>query len=338
MQVELKQGVSSLLELQAPWLELWSHACNPEVFLHPFWALSWWNHYGQAREPYLILVRDGAGALVGLAPFCRTQTTPEVLEWIGNTELSDTMDFLVRSGMEVQVMAALEKGLKKLLPVGHQLDLHCVPEGSPTLEELNEMLSQGWDVRIDLEEFSPWVELPETWEEFLLSLTSHHRHEIRRKMRKAEKDLEAGFAMVNPEDGWDKAMEHFFRLHRLSQPQKAVFMDEKRESFFCEMAKTFATEGLVRLTELRSVQGPIASSISFVKGRTWALYNSGFDPRYKQYSPGIVLVAHTIKRAILEKLKVYDFLRGREIYKYDFGAKDRLLFRLRLKPRPEAPP
>lgn len=284
----------------------------------------------------MILVWDEAGSLAGLAPLCSSHMAPDVFEWIGGTELSDTMDFLVRSGREAQVIAVLEKGLRKLLPAGFQLDLHCIPEGSPTLEELNEMLNQGWDVRIDLEEFSPWVELPRTWEEFLQGLTSHHRHEIRRKMRKAEKDLEVDFVVVNPENGWDKAMEHFFRLHRLSQPQKAVFMDENRESFFYEMAKIFATEGMVRLTELRSHQGPIASSISFVMGRTWALYNSGFDPRYKHYSPGIVLVAHTIKRAIAERLKVYDFLRGREIYKYDFGAKDRLLFRLRLRPRPEA--
>lgn len=336
MQVEVKRGISSIHELQASWRELWKHASNPEVFLHPLWALSWWSHYGQGREPYLVLVRDETSGLAGLAPLCSSHTAPEVLEWIGGTELSDAMDFLVRSGMEVQVMSFLEKGLRTLLPAGLRLDLHCIPEGSPTLEELNEMLSQGWDVRIDLEEFSPFVELPQTWDEFLQRLTSHHRHEIRRKIRKAEKDLGADFALVSPGNDWEKALEHFFRLHRLSQPQKAVFMDENRESFFYEIAKTFAAEGMVRLTELRSRQGPIASSISFVKGSTWALYNSGFDPRYRQYSPGIVLVAHTIKQAIAENMKVYDFLRGREIYKYDFGAKDRLLFRLRLRPRPEA--
>ncbi len=333
--MEVKIGSSSIEELQAPWLQLWSQASNPWVFLHPLWALSWWSHYGQAREPYLIVVWDETGALAGLAPLCRSHRTPEMVEWIGNTELSDTMDFLIRSGMEVQVMAALERGLRKLLPPGLQLDLHCVPDGSSTLEELNEMLHHGWDVRIDLEEFSPRVQLPGSWEEFLQQLTSHHRHEIRRKMRKAEKDLEAKLVVVDPADGWETALEHFFRLHRLSQPQKAAFMDPQRESFFCHVAKIFAREGMTRLAELRSTEGPIASSISFVQGCTWALYNSGFDPRYRQYSPGIVLVANTIRQAISERLKVYDFLRGRELYKYDFGASDLLLFRLRLKARSE---
>jgi CelD/BcsL family acetyltransferase involved in cellulose biosynthesis len=335
LRVEVLREFSCVGELEAPWRELWDHASSPSVFLHPLWAVSWWNHYGQAMEPCIVLVWDESGSLAGLAPLCWSQKAPGVMGWIGDTELSDTMDFLVRSGKEVQVMGAMDRALRKLLPGEFQLDLHCVPDGSPTLEELNEMLSQGWDVSIELEEFSPRVELPASWEEFLEGLSAHHRHEIRRKMRKADKDLATGFVVVEPGDGWDRAMEHFFRLHRLSQPQKAAFMDDRRESFFCQIAEVFGREGMVRLSELRSMEGPIASSLSFVQGRTWALYNSGFDPRYRQYSPGIVLVAHTIRQAISENLTLYDFLRGREIYKYDFGASDHLLYRLRLSPRPE---
>ncbi len=335
MHIELRRDISSMESIQESWLELWNHASNPEVFLHPLWTLAWWKHYGQGREACLLLIWDEHSTLAGLAPLCRSQRTPEVVEWIGSTDLSDSMDFLIRKGLEHKVMAALEKGLRKLLTNRLHLDLHCVADGSPTLEELNEMLSQGWDVRIELEEYSPRVELPHSWEDFLQRLSSHHRHEIRRKMRKAEKDLQATLAVVDPSEGWERAMEHFFRLHRLSQPQKAAFMDEKRESFFLDVAGSLARQKMVRLAELRSLEGPIASSISFVQGRTWALYNSGFDPRYRQYSPGIVLVAQTIKEAISEELEVYDFLRGREIYKYDFGAVDRLLYRLRMKPRPE---
>lgn len=187
MHIEVRDDISSMESVQESWLELWNHASNPEVFLHPLWTLAWWKHYGQGREACLLLVWDEHNTLAGLAPLCRCQRNPEVVEWIGSTDLSDSMDFLIRKGLEHKVMAALEKGLRKLLTNGSHLDLHCVADGSPTLEELNEMLSQGWDVRIDLEEYSPRVELPHSWEEFLQRLSSHHRHEIRRKIRKAER-------------------------------------------------------------------------------------------------------------------------------------------------------
>lgn len=333
MHIEVRRDTRSLEELEAPWRELWSQTTSPVIFLHPLWARSWWSHYGQTMELYVVLVWEEGGRLAGLAPLCRSKRDPGALGWIGGTELSDTLDFLIRSGLEAQVMAAFERALLGLLDSVGELDLHCVPEGSSTLEEVNDMLGSGWDVRIDLEESSPWVPLPGSWEQFLQRLSGHHRHEIRRKMGKAQRDLEAQFRVVEPGDGWSQAMENFFRLHRLSQPQKAAFMDERREAFFGEVAELFQKEAMVRLSELRIQEGPIASALSFVHGRTWALYNSGFDPRYRHYSPGIVHVAHTIQRAIAEGLSVYDFLRGREIYKYDFGAKDRHLFRLRLRPR-----
>ena len=128
-------------------------------------------------------------------------------------------------------------------------------------------------------------------------------------------------------------MNAFIHLHRVSQPQKALFMDPRREAFFDDMGKAMAREGILRLAWVESRGKPIASVVSFVYGKTWGLYNSGFDPEYREFSPGIVLVAHTIQRAIEEGLEVYDFLRGPEPYKYDFGAKDRDLFRLRLSPR-----
>ncbi len=57
------------------------------------------------------------------------------------------------------------------------------------------------------------------------------------------------------------------------------------------------------------------------------LYNSGFDPQVREASPGLVLIAHCIEDAIRLGLREYDFLRGRERYKYDLGGRDRVVYR-----------
>ena len=44
-------------------------------------------------------------------------------------------------------------------------------------------------------------------------------------------------------------------------------------------------------------------------------YQSGFDPAYSKLSPGTVMIAHAIRRAIEGGYTTFDFLRGDEAYK-----------------------
>jgi CelD/BcsL family acetyltransferase involved in cellulose biosynthesis len=56
---------------------------------------------------------------------------------------------------------------------------------------------------------------------------------------------------------------------------------------------------------------------------TFAGYQSGWDPTLARHSMGSVLVMHALERAADEGAHTFDFLRGREPYKYRFGARDR---------------
>ena len=56
-------------------------------------------------------------------------------------------------------------------------------------------------------------------------------------------------------------------------------------------------------------------------------YLAGFDPRYKPFSPGTLLIAYTIESALAEHCKTVDFLRGNEAYKYFWGAQDQPTYR-----------
>jgi CelD/BcsL family acetyltransferase involved in cellulose biosynthesis len=328
--VERYQNADALWELERDWRELWHRCHSPVVFLHPLWAQAWWKHYGGGREVHLLGVRDERDNLLGLAPLCRKTDSGAPLEWLGGRDLSDSLDFLSWKGREMAVLNTLDRSLRLSGPKGAALDLSFVPEDSATLAEENTMLQAGWDVEVTREEVSPWVSLPGSWDLFLQNLTGKHRHELRRKMGKAQRVLNASFHVLEDMTGWAEAMEDFFRLHRMSQPEKAVFMDQTRKSFFEDVGQMFQGEGMLRLSWMEAAGNPIASAISFVHGGKWGLYNSGFDVEYRECSPGIVHVAYTIQRAIQEGLRAYDFLRGSEPYKYDFGARDRDLYHLRL--------
>jgi CelD/BcsL family acetyltransferase involved in cellulose biosynthesis len=56
--------------------------------------------------------------------------------------------------------------------------------------------------------------------------------------------------------------------------------------------------------------------------RRFYYYLAGFDPELAQLSPGTLLLGHAIEQAIVEGCRVFDFLAGREPYKYRWGAVD----------------
>jgi CelD/BcsL family acetyltransferase involved in cellulose biosynthesis len=64
------------------------------------------------------------------------------------------------------------------------------------------------------------------------------------------------------------------------------------------------------------------------------LYNSGFHPDHAALSPGLVLLAALVRDAIARGKRRFDFLRGEERYKYEFGPTAEDVYRVRV----EGPP
>jgi CelD/BcsL family acetyltransferase involved in cellulose biosynthesis len=59
------------------------------------------------------------------------------------------------------------------------------------------------------------------------------------------------------------------------------------------------------------------------------VYNSGYDPEVARLSPGIVLAADCIRRAMERGMTVFHFLRGQEDYKYRLGGKEEKIYQIK---------
>lgn len=55
-------------------------------------------------------------------------------------------------------------------------------------------------------------------------------------------------------------------------------------------------------------------------------YISGFDPAFSSVSPGKLVVAAALERAIEEGATALDFFAGLELYKYEWNAVDQPRF------------
>ena len=76
---------------------------------------------------------------------------------------------------------------------------------------------------------------------------------------------------------------------------------------------------------------PVAVSMCFDYNDTLHLYNSGFDPRYRALSAGLLCKVLSLKDAIERGRQKYDFLKGAETYKYRLGGREVPLVRCRIE-------
>ena len=174
--------------------------------------------------------------------------------------------------------------------------------------------------------------LPDTWEAYLAALSGKQRHELTRKMRRLEREVpEARVLGLATRAEVEARFDDFLVLHRRSRVGKARFMDERMEAFFRRVATALADQGGLRLWLLDAPGGPLAAFLCLEWDGTVGLYNSGFDPARAALSPGVVLLAHIIRDAIARGMRRFNFLRGEERYKYEFGPTPEDVFRVTLR-------
>ncbi|MDB5512048.1 MAG: hypothetical protein JWR08_1531 [Enterovirga sp.] len=149
-----------------------------------------------------------------------------------------------------------------------------------------------------------------------------------RKLRMAQNRVgRRGGVVSEPEPGGiDRFLDELVRLHGArwnGRGQDGVLADEAVRRFHAAALPALAAAGLARLFTL-SIEGAVVGAYYGVLHRERACaYLGGFDPDFAFESPGTVLIGHAVADAAARGARVFDFLRGQEGYKYEWGAQDR---------------
>jgi CelD/BcsL family acetyltransferase involved in cellulose biosynthesis len=330
----------SLFDRLAPeWNNLLKRSDANLIFLTWEWQSTWWRAY-EAGALWVLTVHDEHNRLVAIAPWF-IQTKPDgerVVRTIGCVDVTDYMDIIVDHDHVDAVQRSLAQYAWDNRDQFDRMNLCNVSEHSRTFATFPQHLSSaGFDAEPVLQEVCPVIHLPDSFEAYLESLDKKQRHEIRRKLRRAENEAELNWYTVDSTHDFEQQVEVFFRLMASSQPSKAEFLaDARNERFFRSILRVAYECGWLRMTFLEVDGQPAACYCDFVYQDSVLVYNSGLDPNYVPHlSTGIVLLAYNIRRAIEDGLKLYDFLRGNESYKYRMGAQDTRVYML-LARKPES--
>jgi hypothetical protein len=219
------------------------------------------------------------------------------------------------------------------------IDLRRFRQGDPVLPALaaafrDHAHEQGWQVDVEQEDVCPVIDLDGigNWDDYLATLDKKARHEIRRKIRRAEA---TGNVRYELSDLGPEAVNRFIKLHQARWGDEGLFPHteggERSRRFIHRLAELEAAEGSSAQLQIGSVSvgdQVIFATLGFDDGTRTYFYNAGMDPSARELSPGVTGTAEYIKDRLEAGRKVFDFLRGEEPYKYEWGAADQPIYRL----------
>jgi CelD/BcsL family acetyltransferase involved in cellulose biosynthesis len=231
------------------------------------------------------------------------------------------------------------------------VDLRRLRTGDPAVDALAAALGargtgEGWTLNLEREDVCPVATLPETggFDAFLAGLDKKERHEIRRKVRRAAAagDVELAESAEPLAD-----LGAFIDLHQRRWGAEGLFPpttggDQSRR-FVRRLVECFAerlgtgcgetTHASLHLSFLTVGGRRVAAALHFETADSLLYYNAGIDPDARALSPGVVLTERLVRLAIERGKRRFDFLRGDEPYKYEWGARDEPIQRLLVRRR-----
>lgn len=336
MKYTLINTTENFKKLAPAWNDLLSQSINNLPFLRHEYIFAWWDSLGGGEwdtGELAIVTAERDGELVGIAPlFLSIYKNARTLLFLGSVEISDFLDLIVREEDLPDFLTGLLDFLDSdATPAWEALDLQNILDHSPTLNLLREeSAARGWGFVQEKLQPSPYVPLPGDFDEYLAGIKKKQRHEIRRKIRRAESDeREVSWYIVDDESKLDKNIEACCQL-MAQDPEKQAFLTKIMKSQMKATVHAAFQAGWLQLAFLEVDGEKAAGYFNFDYGNRIWVYNSGMDIRFRDLSAGWVLLGYLLEWANEQGREEFDFMRGDEDYKYRFGGIDRFVMRARL--------
>ena len=157
---------------------------------------------GKQAELVLISASEN-GKLIGIAPLFKAEYDGRAaLLLVGSIEVSDYLDLIVRPEDLPRFLSGLFDFLGQSGPCGGlPFDWYNLPDASPTLAALKaESEKRGWTYREEIYRPTPRISLEGGFDAYLAGIDKKQRHEIRRKMRRADRERSAAVHFYIVED------------------------------------------------------------------------------------------------------------------------------------------
>lgn len=316
----LAEWHESFAAVEREWDAL-ADATASSPFLRPGWLGAWWSSFGRGRPTVLAVRRDGA--LVAVLPLQRGHgSLRSMANW------HSTSSGLLATDSE----AALALAHALFDAAGRSLAIPFLEHGHPGLPELvTAAHDASYRTLQRVVERPPFAALDGGWDRYWAGLGKNVRGDVGRRLRRLH---EAGDVTLDLQDGSDRLttlLEEGFAVEASGwkgERGTAISSRPETRSFYTQAARWAARSGMLQLAFLRLDGRAIAFHLNLVAAGVHYHVKGGFDPAYRQYSPGKVLHRLLLERACVDRVRCYDFLGSDESYKLQWASGARELVQL----------
>ena len=324
---EVRDAVA-LGALGAEWHQLCA-AARATPFQRPEWIIPWWHHFG-AGSLKVAAVRRGR-ELLGVAPlYVRPgDAGKRELAFIG-TGNTDYVDVVTVEETREQVADTIVDWIAASSEEWDSCELGPVRSTSAIFRARPPI---GWEVSRSMWDICPVLvkgRSPNLVSAVPEGLVSRLRNEERRLAKKRAVSLERADA-ANAVPLFDELC----ALHEArwrARGRRGVLAEEQTRHFHKDVVRGMAAAGVLRLCVMRIDGRPAGALYGFAEHHRWYCYLGGFHPDFHRHSVGALVILHALEEASASGALAFDFLRGREAYKYEWGAVDQTVDGWRLAP------
>ncbi len=301
-----------LEEISAGW-DVLAQECGAPPFERPGWFRLWSAAFGSGT-PWVVVNRSN-GETVAVLPLVRSR----------NGLRSATNEHTPRFGLLAKdESAARELAAWVFERRPRSVTLEYVDPGHFGSRELEAAAaSRGYRVLTTTYERSPFLVIDGTWEDYERGLSGRVRRDLDRRLRRLE---EMGPVRLDVSDGTSGRAELLAEGFRLEPSGwkaargTAVTSRENTRRFYEELAVWAAENGWLRLSFLRVGEQAVAFQYGFEAGGTYYFLKGGYDPEYRRFAPGKLLLRALLERAFATGLRSFDFLGADDPFKLEWSA------------------
>ncbi|MGH7192665.1 MAG: GNAT family N-acetyltransferase [Candidatus Saccharimonadales bacterium] len=323
----------------------WNALTGGVAFRRHEWLVAWWKHYRQPGDAlFVVALRDAAGSLVGLAPWYATRSrwSGRVIRCLGSGKVcSEYLTVLCHTDAAAAVAQRLAEWLvDEARDDWDLLELAGVDADEPAMAALIRQMRLRRHHVHERRQHSTWrLELPDSWDAFLARLSGKRRSRVRAAQRRM---LDSGRAIVHTARSTAEIheglgiLQHLHEQRRQSLGDDGCFSTPGFREFVYDAAERFLELEKLQLDWLEIDARPAAAEFKLLDGDTVYYYQTGMEPSLAGDSPGWLLQIASLRRAIDEGFRWFDFLRGDETYKSAWGARPHALADVRIVSRQPA--
>lgn len=334
------EGEEAFQQLRPEWDALAERVTFTTPFLRFKWNATWWKHWGGGHQLRIILVREGDGRLVGIAPFYLSRNPwfklrARRMGLLADTHTgSDYLGPLVQSGYEQRAGRVIADALIDTRQEWDYLELDHTLEDHAVLHELRVALREsGYREQFVKRSTCPYAALPESFEDYVRLLGHNIRYNFRRRLKALHRNGSVALVVLRNGPEIQSRLPELMELHRrrfTTQGKPSSFLLPDVQQFHRELIGAMGPDDGLRLYILE-IRGQAAAALyGFSEGKRFLFFQSGMDPQWSRFSVGLVLMGSVIEQVIKDGHTEFDFLRGDEAYKYQWATAVRSTYTVRM--------